>query len=73
MTDREKERDAALEEERLRELDKDLERERLAQPVQHCHDCGRFTNAGPCDGCGKVFCQPCAEKPYVFCCMPEPQ
>lgn len=37
-------------------------------PRPRCFDCKRFTNAGPCPGCGKVFCLTCAEKPYAFCC-----
>lgn len=41
--------------------------------VQPCHDCHGETDAGPCPGCGKIFCQPCAEKPYAFCCEPEVQ
>ncbi len=32
-----------------------------------CHDCGTPTDAGPCPGCGLVYCLPCAEKPYAFC------
>lgn len=39
--------------------------------VQPCHNCQAETDAGPCPGCGKVFCQRCAEKPYAFCCEPE--
>jgi hypothetical protein len=34
-----------------------------------CHDCGSMTaERSGCPLCGKVFCQPCAEKPYEFCC-----
>jgi hypothetical protein len=37
-----------------------------------CDDCGTMTDErGPCPICWKVFCQPCAEKPYEFCCETE--
>jgi len=37
-----------------------------------CSDCGSVVaERSACPNCGKVFCQPCAEKPYAFCCMDE--
>jgi hypothetical protein len=38
-------------------------------PDPPCCDCGTTTaERSPCPLCGKVYCQPCAEKPYEFCC-----
>jgi len=34
-----------------------------------CCDCGTTTAArSACPLCAKVYCQPCAEKPYETCC-----
>lgn len=37
-----------------------------------CCDCGTTTAArSACPFCAKVYCQPCAEKPYETCCDTE--
>lgn len=34
-----------------------------------CVDCGSATaERSACPHCGQVYCQPCAEKPYAYCC-----
>jgi hypothetical protein len=34
-----------------------------------CVGCGtKRRERSACPLCGKVYCQPCAERPYEFCC-----
>lgn len=38
-----------------------------------CSFCGSKTaERSACPGCKKVFCRPCTETPYAFCCDGEP-
>lgn len=47
--------------------------ERACRPKKHrCKDCRKWTDAGPCNGCGIIVCQVCAEREGMFCCDGEP-
>lgn len=39
---------------------------------RRCKDCRKWTDAGPCPGCGIIVCQVCAEREGMFCCDSEP-
>jgi hypothetical protein len=44
----------------------------LTIPPKPCCDCGTTRRPrSACPYCGKVFCRPCAEKPYESCCDGE--